>query len=424
MMQNHLLQLLCLIAMEPPVTFDAGPVRDEKNKVMHAIRPIEPARVSQSALRGQYGPGFAEGKPVPGYRQEKGVAPDSKTETYAALRLLVDNWRWAGVPFYLRTGKRLAKRVSEIAIRFHRTPHLIFHRSPTGVEASSLVIRIQPDEGMALTVAAKTPGPDWRLGPVRLDFRYGEVFGGEPPEAYERLLLDAIHGDATLYAPGDWVEKAWQLLGPVLDVWGEAPGPPLYPYEAGSWGPAEADAFIARDGGAWRRPYLIRRERARGLARSTRGRKGAACRDLDVGEKPEQAFPDADLERAPRLLVDLGGAAVLHARAADVSPAVGLERRAQRGAEAPGFEPAAIDQTGRLDRGRLDDRRLLREVREPPREGDVFELAPDSLGGCGARAEKQQGEQRAKEFWESHGPKPSRRAAARQKDLAGATAPG
>src|SRR2546426_4387008 len=254
MMQNHLLQLLCLIAMEPPATFDAGPVRDEKNKVMHAIRPIEPARVSESALRGQYGPGFAEGKPVPGYRQEKGVAPDSKTETYAALRLLVDNWRWAGVPFYLRTGKRLAKRVSEIPIRFHPTPHLIFRRSPAGVEANSLVIRIQPDEGMALTVAAKTPGPDLRLGPVRLDFRYGEVFGGEPPEAYERLLLDAIHGDATLYAPGDWVEKAWQLLGPVLDVWGGAPGPPLYPYEAGSWGPAGAHPLLRPDGGAWRRP--------------------------------------------------------------------------------------------------------------------------------------------------------------------------
>jgi glucose-6-phosphate 1-dehydrogenase len=254
MMQNHLLQLLCLIAMEPPATFDAGPVRDEKNKVMHAIRPIEPARVPESALRGQYGGGFVEGKPVSGYRQEKGVAPDSKTETYAALRLLVDNWRWAGVPFYLRTGKRLAKRVSEIAIRFHRTPHMIFRRSPAGAEPNSLVIRIQPDEGMALTVVAKTPGPDLRLGPVRLDFRYGEVFGGEPPEAYERLLLDAIHGDATLYARGDWVEKAWQLLGPVLDAWGEAPGPPLYPYEAGSWGPTEAEAFIARDGGAWRRP--------------------------------------------------------------------------------------------------------------------------------------------------------------------------
>ncbi len=254
MMQNHLLQLLCLIAMEPPVSFDASPVRDEKNKVMRAIRPVDPTRFLEVALRGQYGPGFADGRPVPGYRQEKGVAPDSKTETYAALRLIVDNWRWAGVPFYLRTGKRLKKRASEIAIRFHRTPHMIFRRGPAGVEPNTLVIRIQPDEGMALTVAAKTPGPDLKLGPVRLDFRYGEVFGGEPPEAYERLLLDAIHGDATLYARGDWVEHAWQLLGPVLEAWAEDPAVPLCSYEAGSWGPAEADAFIARDGGVWRTP--------------------------------------------------------------------------------------------------------------------------------------------------------------------------
>ncbi len=254
MMQNHLLQLLCLIAMEPPVSFEAAPVRDEKNKVMRAIRPIEPGRVRESALRGQYGPGFAEGKPVPGYRQEKGVAPDSRTETYAALRLVVDNWRWAGVPFYLRTGKRLKKRVSEIAIRFHRTPHLIFQRDPAGVEPNTLAIRIQPDEGMALTVAAKTPGPDLKLAPVRLDFRYGEVFGAEPPEAYERLLLDAIHGDATLYARGDWVTQAWRLLAPVLEAWAKDPAVPLHTYEAGSWGPAEAEAFIATDGGAWRTP--------------------------------------------------------------------------------------------------------------------------------------------------------------------------
>jgi glucose-6-phosphate 1-dehydrogenase len=252
MMQNHLLQLLCLIAMEPPVSFDAGPVRDEKNKVMRAIRPIDPREVEEAALRGQYGGGFAEGRSVPGYRQETGVGPRSTTETYAALRLLVDNWRWAGVPFYLRTGKRMARRVSEIAIRFHRTPHMIFRRGPAGVEANTLVIRIQPDEGIALTVAAKTPGPDLRLAPVRLDFRYGEVFGGEPPEAYERLLLDAIHGDATLYARGDWVEAAWQLLGPVLESWAQEPGPALHPYEAGSWGPVEAEGFIARDGGAWR----------------------------------------------------------------------------------------------------------------------------------------------------------------------------
>ncbi len=254
MMQNHLLQLLCLIAMEPPVSFDAGPVRDEKNKVMRAIRPIEPARVIESALRGQYGTGFAEGKPVPGYRQEKGVAPGSTRETYAALRLVVDSWRWAGVPFYLRTGKRLKKRVSEIAIRFHRTPHMIFRRDPAGVEPNTLVIRIQPDEGMALTVAAKMPGPELKLSAVRLDFHYGEVFGGEPPEAYERLLLDAIHGDPTLYARADWVEQAWRLLAPVLDAWSQDPAAPLYPYEAGSWGPAEADAFIARDGGRWRTP--------------------------------------------------------------------------------------------------------------------------------------------------------------------------
>jgi glucose-6-phosphate 1-dehydrogenase len=231
-----------------------SPVHDEKNKVMHAIRPIDPRKVDEVALRGQYGPGFVGGKPVPGYRQEKGVAPDSKTETYAALRLTVDNWRWAGVPFYLRTGKRMAKRVSEIAIRFHRTPHMIFHRDPAGVEPNELVIRIQPDEGMALTVAAKTPGPDLKLGPVGLHFRYGEVFGAEPPEAYERLLLDAVHGDSTLYARADWVEKAWWLLGPVLDAWIQAPASAPYLYEANSGGPPEADAFIARDGGAWRKP--------------------------------------------------------------------------------------------------------------------------------------------------------------------------
>jgi len=175
------------------------------------------------------------------------------TETYAAMRLEIDNWRWAGVPFYLRTGKRLAKRVSEIAIRFRRTPHMIFRRDPAGVEPDLLAIRIQPDEGISLTVVAKEPGPDMKLAPVTLDFKYGEVFGGEPPEAYERLLLDAIHGDATLYARGDWVEQAWALLEPVLEAWGRMPAA-LATYEAGSWGPAEADPFITRDGGAWRRP--------------------------------------------------------------------------------------------------------------------------------------------------------------------------
>jgi len=208
MIQNHLLQLLCLIAMEPPVTFDAGPVRDEKNKVLQAIRPIDPAKVDDVALRAQYAAGYVGSRAVAGYRQEKGVKKDSTTDTYAALRLQVDNWRWAGVPFYLRTGKRLARRASEIVIRFHRTPHMIFRRSERGLMPNLLVIRIQPDEGISLTVAAKEPGPDLKLGPVTLDFKYNEVFGGEPPEAYERLLLDVIHGDATLYARGDWVERA------------------------------------------------------------------------------------------------------------------------------------------------------------------------------------------------------------------------
>jgi glucose-6-phosphate 1-dehydrogenase len=252
MAQNHLLQLLCLIAMEPPVTFDPTPVHDEKNKVMHAIRPIDPARVDELTVRGQYTAGFVNGRSVPGYRQEKGVAPDSRTETFAALRLQVDNWRWAGVPFFLRTGKRLGKRSSEIVIRFHRTPHMIFRRSPEGVDPNLLIIRIQPDEGIALTVAAKTPGPELKLGTITMDFKYRDVFGGQSPEAYERLLLDAIHGDATLYARGDWVEQAWSLLQPVLDAWG-AGGEPQ-PYEAGTWGPPAADELIRRESGSWHSP--------------------------------------------------------------------------------------------------------------------------------------------------------------------------
>ena len=254
MIQNHMLQLLCLIAMEPPVTFDAQPVRDEKNKVLSAMHPIDPARVGDVAVRAQYAAGFAGNRPVPGYREEKGVAPESRTETYAALRLGVDNWRWAGVPFFLRTGKRMPKRVSEIAVRFHRTPHMIFRRAPGGVDPNVLVIRIQPDEGIALTVTAKTPGPDLNLAPVTLDFDYGEVFGGDSPEAYERLILDAIHGDATLYARGDWVEQAWALLTPVLESWNADRTSPIPTYEAGSWGPTEADQFIRRIGDGWRTP--------------------------------------------------------------------------------------------------------------------------------------------------------------------------
>jgi len=250
MMQNHLLQLLCLIAMEPPATFDAGPVRDEKNKVMHAIQPFDPARIREAALRGQYGPGFAGGKPVPGYRQEKGVAPDSKTETYAALRLLVDNWRWAGVPFYLRTGKRLAKRVSEIAIRFHRTPHMIFRRNPAGVEANTLVIRIQPDEGIVLKFGSKVPGTAMELRDIAMDFAYGEAFTESSPEAYERLILDVLIGDRTLFPDAAEVEEGWRVVDPLESAWaGTTPDV----YRAGEWGPKEADQMLARYGHHWRR---------------------------------------------------------------------------------------------------------------------------------------------------------------------------
>jgi glucose-6-phosphate 1-dehydrogenase len=255
MIQNHILQLLCLVAMEPPVTFDADPVRDEKTKVMRAIQPIAADDVDRVAVRGQYGPGFVDGRRVAGYREEKGVSGESISETYAALRLEVDNWRWAGVPFFLRTGKRLAKRTSEIAVQFKDTPHLVFRRKPEILaEPNLLVLRIQPDEGMSLSFGAKLPGPELRIGPVEMDFDYGRAFGGEPPEAYERLLLDAMKGDGTLYARGDWVDMAWELLGPVLDAW-TVGDPTKFPnYEAGSWGPAAANTLVERGGRRWRRP--------------------------------------------------------------------------------------------------------------------------------------------------------------------------
>jgi len=254
MIQNHILQLLCLVAMEPPVTFDADPVRDEKTKVMRAIRPIALDDVDRLAVHAQYGAGFVAGRRVPGYRDEPGVSAQSTTETYAALELTVDNWRWAGVPFYLRTGKRLPKRASEIAVQFKQTPHLVFRRNPDIVaDPNLLVLRIQPDEGMSLSFGAKLPGPELRIKPVEMDFDYGKAFGGDPPEAYERLLLDAMKGDATLYARGDWVDLAWELLGPVLARWSSAPDKSIPTYEAGTWGPAEADALMERAGRHWRR---------------------------------------------------------------------------------------------------------------------------------------------------------------------------
>ncbi len=252
MVQNHLLQLLCLVAMEPPATFAADHVRDEKTKVLRAIRPIRPDDVERVAVRAQYERGAILGEPVPGYREEPGVAPASTTDTYTAVRLDVDNWRWSGVPFYLRSGKRLTRRLSEIALQFRRPPQLLFGPHVEELQPNSLVVRIQPDEGIALRFAAKLPVQEFQLRPVTMDFRYGTSFGIAAPEAYERLLLDAMRGDPTLFARADWVDAAWQVLAPIQAAW--AAGPPKLPtYEAGSAGPREADELLEREGRRWRR---------------------------------------------------------------------------------------------------------------------------------------------------------------------------
>jgi glucose-6-phosphate 1-dehydrogenase len=253
--QNHVLQLLCLVAMEPPVAFDPNAVRDEKVKVLRSIQPQSPDEILRDSVRGQYGPGAVEGQTVVGYRQEKDVNPMSLRETYAAWKVQIENWRWAGVPFYLRAGKRLAKRVTEIAIQFKTPPIALFRQ--VGVlrqEPNVLVLRIQPDEGIAMKFGAKVPGPVTKIDPVTMDFRYSEYFGASQPEAYERLLMDAIHGDSTLFARRDEVEAAWEHVTPLLDVWRD--NPPLdHPnYEAGTWGPDVSVALLARDGRRWRRP--------------------------------------------------------------------------------------------------------------------------------------------------------------------------
>ena len=247
-LQNHGLQLLSLVGMEPPTTFDARDFRDEKVRVIEAIRPID----VREAVRGQYGPGFVAGQPVHGYREEPNVSPSSMVPTYAALRLFVDNWRWAGVPFYLRSGKRLPKRVTEIAIQFKEAPHLPFRKSQIEqAEGNVLALRIQPDEGVTLKLEAKVPGPSMRIRSVAMDFSYGATFGAEDASPYERLILDCMKGDQTLFDRADGVEAAWSLVDPLLQAWDHEPiSFPNYP--AGSWGPKEADALLARDGRAWR----------------------------------------------------------------------------------------------------------------------------------------------------------------------------
>ena len=251
--QNHLLQLLALVAMEVPVAWEADAVRDEKMKVLRAVRPLEPHQVASHVVRGQYTAGWVRGERVAGYREETGVAAGSRTESYVALELRIDNWRWAGVPFYLRAGKRLSKRTTEIAVQFKSVPHLLFGAARAPLP-NVLVLRIQPDEGITLRIVSKAPGPEIELRSVGMDFRYGTAFGKEPPEAYERLLLDALLGDASLYIRRDSLLRAWELVDPIEAAWAEDRHAPVPPYEAGSWGPAAADALLARSGRIWRRP--------------------------------------------------------------------------------------------------------------------------------------------------------------------------
>lgn len=254
MVQSHILQLLAVIAMEPPALFNGNALRDEKVKVLRAVVPPEREELMIKTVRGQYDEGYMSGRKMSAYRDEKGVNPASKTETYVAMELGIDNWRWAGVPFYLRTGKRLPRRVTEIAVEFKQVPHLMF-QSVGDVDLSPNVItmRIQPDEGIALKFAAKVPGPTTQLRPVRMDFLYGSSFGDSGPDAYERLLLDAMLGDPTLFARRDEVETAWSLMQPILDGW-EHMALPVYPYDSGSWGPKKADAMLRRQNREWRRP--------------------------------------------------------------------------------------------------------------------------------------------------------------------------
>ena len=255
MVQNHLFQLLALTVMEPPNSFSAEAVRDERVKVLHAVHPFTDASVRSDVVRGQYGAGVWKGTPVPGYRSEAKVQPGSATETYVALRLSIDNWRFAGAPFYLRTGKRLPARVSEIAIQFNRPPLQLYRQAGAGeAEPNLLIVRIQPNEGISLHFQAKVPGADVRLGTVTMAFNYADYFSSAPETGYETLLYDCMTGDQTLFHRADMVAAGWQAVAPILDVVGAEPEALLHEYPAGSWGPPAADALLARDGRAWRRP--------------------------------------------------------------------------------------------------------------------------------------------------------------------------
>ncbi len=255
MMQNHLLQLATLVAMEPPSGFDANVVRDEKVKVLHAIEPMSEEDVAHRTVRGQYEHGWLGTEEIIGYREEKGVPPGSQTETYVAAKLAIDNWRWAGVPFYLRTGKRLPKRVTEVAIQFKRPPFSLFRKTGADeLHPNVLSLRIQPNEGISLKFGVKAPGQAMRIRTMNMDFLYGSSFGGEPPEAYERLLLDSMLGDSTLFTRRDETEAAWEFVDAIVAGWHAMPADnPLQSYDPGTWGPRAAEELIERDGRFWRR---------------------------------------------------------------------------------------------------------------------------------------------------------------------------
>src|SRR6476660_5968543 len=254
MVPNHMMQLLSLTAMESPVSFSADAVRNEQAKVLHSIQPLDSEDVLHRSVRGQYGMGIADGEPVPGYRTEPGVSPESRTEPFVALKLNIDNWRWAGVPFYLRTGKRLAKRHTEISIQFKRTPFELFRHAPHHqMQTNTLVIQIQPVEGISLSFGAKIPGPVLRVGSVNMSFEYSKYFGADAYTGYEVLLYDCMNGDATLFQRADMVEAGWSVIDPVLDVWKALPPRKFPNYASGTWGPVESDQLLESDNRQWRK---------------------------------------------------------------------------------------------------------------------------------------------------------------------------
>ncbi|MER3631160.1 MAG: glucose-6-phosphate dehydrogenase [Blastocatellia bacterium] len=253
MIPNHIFQLLTLTSMEPPVSFDADSVRDEQAKILHAIQPFTPEDALRCAVRGQYGEGEIDGKRVPAYREEEKVSGDSNTETFAALRISIDNWRWADVPFYLRTGKRMAAQFSSIVIQFKRAPFVLFRNTPIErLTTNRIEIHIQPDEGITLHFGAKIPGPIVKMGAVDMDFNYADHFGKQISTGYERLLFDCMIGDATLFQRADMVAASWKIVTPILDVWQAIPARDFPNYAAGSWGPTDADELLAREGRQWK----------------------------------------------------------------------------------------------------------------------------------------------------------------------------